>query len=450
MILTILMLSLLLMVSGISAYGAENAIVLQIDGKNIPTDVAPVIKDNRTLVPARAVFEAMGGIVSWDAKNPADISIQYKETLVELKVGSTIASVGGIQKTLDVPAQLVNDRTLIPVRFVSESLLFKVQWNQDTKTVSISSPQEGQAPVEALLGEITSFTVAETGNKHRVTIAANNPIADYTNDSLTNPTRFFVDIPKFGLSQTTSQVSITDPNCAVTTIRGAMNENNTTRIVMDLKEQSIPTISLSEDKKTMYLDFNRLKFEPLKDGKLVVMLDPGHGKSTGGKRSPDESLMEYEFNRDMANRIKPLLEAAGIEVLLTVTDDTDTPLKDRCAIANESQADVFVSVHANAFGRGDWDPVSGWEIYVYKKGGVAQELAKAIQAATIPKLGLKDRGLKEAEFYVVKNTNIPAVLIEHGFYTNLQEVEKLKSPAFRQQLAEADAAGIVQFFQAYK
>ena len=172
-----------------------------------------------------------------------------------------------------------------------------------------------------------------------------------------------------------------------------------------------------------------------------VYLDAGHGIDTAGKRSPDSSLLEYEFNRDVANRIEDILIRHDIEVM-SCYSDTDTPLTQRCQMANMFNADYFVSIHANA-DKEYWTSASGWEIYVVSKGGKAEELAKKIHKYS-QELGLKDRGIKTANFTVLKDTTMPAVLIEHGFYTNKEECEKLKSDSFRQKCAEADAKGILE------
>ncbi|MBR6613154.1 MAG: N-acetylmuramoyl-L-alanine amidase [Clostridia bacterium] len=177
-----------------------------------------------------------------------------------------------------------------------------------------------------------------------------------------------------------------------------------------------------------------------------VCIDAGHGKSTSGKRSPDGKLKEYEFNRDVAKRIKTILEAHGVDVTLTCTGDTDVSLTQRAKTANNAKVDCFVSIHANAHGNGvTWTTAQGWEIYVCAKGGKAEKLAKAIQKHSIPELGLKDRGIKEANYTVLTQTSMPAVLVEHGFFTNKEECEKLKSDSFRQKCAEADAKGILEY-----
>lgn len=451
-----IMMALTICLSGIISYGAEaNPVRLQLDGKLIELDVAPVIVESRTLVPARAVFEALGGKVTWVKERPSDIKVEYSGKVVDLVIGSKTAMVDGVQKTLDVPAQLFpGDRTLIPVRFVTEEFGFGVDWDNDTRTVIITSPGTqppvtGTTPPAVTLHNITGFSMQWNGNYHRVTIKADGDLSGYVQNQLDNPSRFFVDFKGFAMKVSTDTVNYNDETSVVKTVRGSQFDGDTIRIVMDLKEMKIPQISISANKQEMYLDFAKMPFEPMADGKLVVMLDPGHGITTGGKRSFDGSLMEYEFNRDVANRLTVLLEQAGIQVLNTAPTDTDTSLADRCSVANQSNADIFVSLHGNAFGT-TWNSANGWEVYVYKKGGIGEEIAKSIEKSSIPKIGLKNRGVKEQNLYVLRNTDMPAVLIEHGFYTNQQELAIMKTSEFRQKCAEADAEGIINFFKPYQ
>lgn len=185
-------------------------------------------------------------------------------------------------------------------------------------------------------------------------------------------------------------------------------------------------------------------YEQKGSDKMKICLDAGHGASTNGKRSPDSSLMEYEFNRDVMKRLKTILERHDVEVIETVTDDTDVSLSERCSIANKNKADYFVSIHANA-DKEYWTDVNGWEIHIVGKGGKAEQLAKSIHKHSIATLGLKDRGVRISNFQVLRDTNMPAVLIEHGFYTNKEECELLKTDEFRQKCAEVDARGILSY-----
>ena len=191
------------------------------------------------------------------------------------------------------------------------------------------------------------------------------------------------------------------------------------------------------------IDIGKYILEDRKGKKeMKVCLDAGHGISTPGKRSPDGTLLEYEFNRDVTMRLKKILERQGVDVILTAYDDADVPLESRCKVANKNNADYFVSIHANA-DKEYWTDANGWEIYVISKGGKAEQLAKKIHKYS-QELGLTDRGIKTANFQVLTDTNMPAVLIEHGFYTNKEECEKLKDSNFRQKCAECDAKGILE------
>lgn len=198
------------------------------------------------------------------------------------------------------------------------------------------------------------------------------------------------------------------------------------------------------DPSTIEIDKYVKEYSERKEEKKMarICLDYGHGKETAGKRSPDGTLLEYEFNRDVGRRLKTILERHNVEVIQTVDDDTDLALVSRCGVANYHDCDYFVSIHANA-DKEYWTSANGWEIYVVSLGGKAEGLAKKIQKHS-KELGLKDRGIKTANFTVLTDTTMPAVLIEHGFYTNKEECEKLKSDSFRQKFAECDAKGILE------
>lgn len=179
-----------------------------------------------------------------------------------------------------------------------------------------------------------------------------------------------------------------------------------------------------------------------------VVLDPGHGAETAGKRSPDGTYLEHEFNLDMANRVKAELERHGVEVVMTRTTPNDVTLANRVKISNSENPDLFVSIHSNASGNG-WTAPSGFGIYTSVAGDTAERnkaAKKIIARAKEANIGLWGDGLfHDASLYVLKNTTAPAVLIEHGFHTNKVEVEKLKSPQYRAELASVDAKGILDY-----
>lgn len=186
-----------------------------------------------------------------------------------------------------------------------------------------------------------------------------------------------------------------------------------------------------------------------------VVLDPGHGVETPGKCSPDGSYCEYEFNLDVALQIKEHLERHGVAVTLTRADEHEVgatekeALAARVATSNAVKPNLFVSIHSNAYGNGaEWTEPEGYDIYTAVADDTAErnKAAKAI-LARVKEAGIKlhGNGLHHERFYVLRNTVAPAVLIEHGFHTNLREVELLKNGTYRALLAEADAKGILDY-----
>ncbi|MBE7052650.1 MAG: hypothetical protein E7391_00040 [Ruminococcaceae bacterium] len=133
-----LVLSILMVISSFSmVVFANDEISVIVNGKKLVMDQSPIIVEGRTLVPLRAIFEALGATVEWDdATKTASGKLGAKT--VSLQINNTVAKVNGADVTLDVPAQIVNSRTLVPVRFISESLGALVGWNGDTRTVTVT------------------------------------------------------------------------------------------------------------------------------------------------------------------------------------------------------------------------------------------------------------------------------------------------------------------------
>lgn len=115
----------------------DDEIKILVNGEKIKSDVAPVIVDDRTLVPVRVIFEALGAEVEWDDETKTVISKMGESTVI-MQIGNKSITVDGVMKEIDVPAQIVNDRTLVPVRAVSESYGCLVDWDDATKTVIIT------------------------------------------------------------------------------------------------------------------------------------------------------------------------------------------------------------------------------------------------------------------------------------------------------------------------
>lgn len=186
--------------------------------------------------------------------------------------------------------------------------------------------------------------------------------------------------------------------------------------------------------------------------KLIVFLDAGHGLYTAGKRTPDGSLREFQFNDPTAEYVNDLLKNyANVETYFVYDEDgsTDTPLKTRTDRANAIYAKnkgakaVYVSIHANAYGSG-WNSADGIETYVYTtKPAEAVQLANKVQSALIKATGRDNRGVKSANFHVLRETHMTAILVEAGFMTNKEEAKLLKTDEYRRKVAGAIVDGLV-------
>lgn len=182
-----------------------------------------------------------------------------------------------------------------------------------------------------------------------------------------------------------------------------------------------------------------------------VVLDPGHGVETAGKRSPDGTYREYEFALDLAALVSAHLIRHGVYVVLTRSDAHDVSLERRVQIANDiKDLDLFVSLHSNAAGSGaQWMNARGYGVYTSAEGKTAGRnvAAKALLArAQEAGIGLWGGGLHHnGSLYVLRHTNAPAVLIEHLFHDNREDAALLKDSAFRGKLAEVDAKGVLDY-----
>lgn len=173
---------------------------------------------------------------------------------------------------------------------------------------------------------------------------------------------------------------------------------------------------------------------------LLVVLDPGHGGKDPGAVGIG-GLQEKNVVLPISDHVRQTLESNGIQVKMTRRRDRFISLAGRTEMANRVDADLFISVHANAISLRRQD-VNGTETFYYSNG---RGLAQAIQRSIISKINMRDRGVKKANFYVLRNSSMPAVLVEVGFVTGREDAPRLADPNFRKRMADAIADGILQY-----
>jgi N-acetylmuramoyl-L-alanine amidase len=198
----------------------------------------------------------------------------------------------------------------------------------------------------------------------------------------------------------------------------------------------------------------------------VVVLDPGHGGEDSGAMCG--GVFEKDLSLDVARRIDRLLNSEGIATLMTRVGDTYVSLADRAAFANRARTSIFVSIHFNEDNRpvasgvetyyaahqitpgsflASWLPFV-WQPFSDSPNPESQNLAGLIQEALVARTRSIDRGTQARQFFVIANVTSPAVLIEGGFLTNKEDISKLATEDYRDQIAAAVADGILRYREA--
>uniref|UniRef100_B8HLG7 N-acetylmuramoyl-L-alanine amidase n=1 Tax=Cyanothece sp. (strain PCC 7425 / ATCC 29141) TaxID=395961 RepID=B8HLG7_CYAP4 len=184
---------------------------------------------------------------------------------------------------------------------------------------------------------------------------------------------------------------------------------------------------------------------PVPSGRRIVVLDPGHGGPDPGAVGIG-GLRETDVVLDIGLKVSRLLQQQGILVYLTRTDERDLDLGPRVALAERVNADVFLSIHANAISMSRPD-INGVETFYSPGRPRSGNLASAIQNSILSSINMRNRGVKVARFYVTRNTTMPSALVEVGFVTGAEDAPRLANPAWRDQMAQAIARGILQFLR---
>lgn len=316
------------------------------------------------------------------------------QALADTEVSPTVI-LNGQKLSFEVPPIIENGRTLAPLRAIFESMGAKVYWNAATSTVTAT---KGTTTVIMPL-----YSTKPTINGVVYTLDVPTKIV---NNRALAPLRFVCEA--FG---------------------GTVTWNGTKR-----------TVNISG---TFYTDPQPR--EP------IVVLDAGHGGTDTGARG--SHIDEKDVNLQITLKTGALLQQKGIQVEYTRTDDSYVGLQERSNIANELNAAVFVSIHINSYVT---SIPGGTETYFYaplndpelsEQRDERTRLAKAIQTELVNSLQRENRGVKEANLSVLRNTMMPSALAEIVFISNPAEEALLQTTAFKDRAAQAIANGILSFMQ---
>jgi len=356
--------------------------------------MSPIIIQERTLIPARIVFEAMGGNVVWNEERK-EVEVTFGESKVLLTVGSNLAWVGDTARVLDVPAMIVAPRgeiygnTMIPVRFTAEGLGSTVTWNEDDRIVSITSPTL--------------------------------PDIDY------------------GDENANGYENLNGYENANEEINNGQNDINAGMI------HGMPQLPM----------LNAAAAQRL------IVIDPGHGGSDpgaiGGRGTPQE-LFEKDITLPTSLYLRDFLRASGANVYLIRETDIRITNPERAEIANLLEADLFVSIHVNAW----HTPIpNGSEVHFYRQvdeygrtegelfGIYSEDVAERIQREMLREFNTFDRGFRNSPGLMILNrTNMPSVIVEAAFLSNPYDFQLIRSANFERRYAHAVARALIESMNA--
>lgn len=447
-----------------------------------PVDVPALVHypetgNGRTLVPVRLIAEALGAEVTWVPETRQAILLQGARVIV-LTLGSSTALVDGQEVALPdgIPAGVVKwegkESTMVPLRFVSEQLGAEVAWDGVAFTAVITnqvqpeptpepSPEPSpeptpELPARADNGMVTG--VAFDAEAQTVTITADHH-PEYRVIDLGN--RVAIDILGAACPQAAEDtVTLEADGTVITSVRYLEHGDDlgygyphTLRVVLDLAagisyaanltveagEGSV-RVTLHPPEETETPDYN------LDPNKYTIAVDPGHDGKTLGAVYPDASgtkIYEKDLTLSISLKLKETLEAAGYNVVMTRTGETAGDLYERSELANAVGADLFVSVHINA--SGTVPTFQGLYTYHHPSSTRSKTFAQLVQSAVCSATGAIDRGIASADFVVLRETNMAAVLVECGFMSNVEELERLKTDDYQWKLAQGITQGVTDY-----
>ena len=514
------------------AAAADVAII--IDGQNVPSDVSPTIISGRTMVPVRVIGEYLNASVVWD-NSTRTATITKGSTTLKLTEGQYSYTLNGTTNSLDVPVTIIGNRTMAPLRVISEALGAGVLWANNTVYVSSSGTvlikvdqvdgsvvnlRQGPGTSYPVVGTVTSGTYLEiidvASNGWYKIKTANGEDAYITNEYTTlysgsnsgspitpTPDPGEGDEPSTGDSNGTLTVVSRTAGTGQSSIAfnigsgtASVVSNNGNQVVMQIDGAHIdtstwmPAENLSPfngfkvenygsnavrmtanvtNEGYFRLDINGSTFTVTavakhKTGTLglsgkTIVVSAGHGVySTGGAidrgavSTVDPSFDEVDFNTYVAQKLRDKLEAAGATVIMIREDENpiNMTLYQRSVIANSANADAFIEIHGDsatstATGIGTWIYTDSARLTSSAQVDMRNEFGTVMNSAMASATG-EPAYVKYGNFSVLRETEIPCVLIECGFLSNPHDVALLKDPAYWEKLAQGMYNGLYNYF----
>ena len=432
-------------------------ITLKYDGKVVKCDVPPVIRDDRTLIPARALFEELGADITWNSAKKT-VTIEYEEDVILLTIGSKDAKLNKLKVYMDVPAMIINDRTMIPVRFVAENLGFDVEWDAKEYIVNVKPKLEYDYKL--------SKVYVQSYDDETIIKISGVADAHISKMTLSEPKRLIFDFDSTLLQTESNRIECDDE--FISSVRLGQFSETTARVVLDIKESVAYKLTEKKEKGDYYIYLRSQTFKPSDDSK-VVFIDAGHGGSEVGaigtlydkssfdsngnllelleKPKVEKEVYEKDINLSIALKTEKLLKKAGVKTCMLRTTDKYINIYDRPIIANDKNAYMYLSIHNNA---STSESVNGVQVYYSDEcpsyeGMTNKELATIFYNSIADATGLRKAGVVDNPRYIVINqTKMPSLILEIAFVTNQEDLEKLLDDKFLDKVAKGISDGTVE------
>jgi len=460
----------------IHAKPAPSKIVL--DGQEIlpPEGVEVASINNSVMIPIRVVAENLQFNVKWDQKTQ-NVKIENQSNAISLKVGQKEAKVADKQVLLSTAPLVQKNTVLVPIRFVSEQMGLEVNWNNADKTVYLASKEKNVVLPEEQAGDSLKYINEINFNNDQLVISMNGQVTP-TLFTLPDPERIVIDLPHTTFADTFQPLGAglngsldVSGSAQIADIRYSLFQRDPeqVRIVVELKkDQELRyNYEFQEGNLIVYLSEAGNSSDPanpansanpdnpdnpvtpanpqdpvVQPGLKTVVIDAGHGGSDPGTTSYSKRP-EKEFTLALALKVQELLlQEPGIHLVMTRESDVYPTRPERVALANDGNADVFVSIHGNSVPSSP--QTTGTETFYYKRSS-SKELADAIHKRLVEAMGLKDRGVKDGNFQVIRETRMAAVLLEVGFLSNPADEEAMFSEDMQYKAAQAIVDGIKEY-----
>lgn len=437
--------------------------VATVDNKSIDLPEAPLLQNGTTLVPLRFISENTGTTVKWDN------TVKTVFLTTPKKIEPSVPD-----KTPDTttPADTTNASALQAISFSDSRLTVTLNGTASPKYSALTNPNRIvlDLPKTAFSDSFLNGKVMNLGNVGKVDVAGDPDVAGIRYSLFSNApstVRVVMDLnnaQKYKVINNNKGVVIVEldgaikPASTINNGTGTTTNNGNTQVSGNPNTSTDPVITNPDGSTSPASDPNNDPNTtptdtpstavpvtpgsgPGKDGKKLVVIDAGHG----GKDSGAISLTgryEKNFTLPVVLKIQALLEQEpNIDFVLTRSDDSYPTLPDRVKIANDLNADVFVSIHGNSTDSAV--SPSGTEMYYSRTSSLS--LAQIVHKHVVAALGLSDRGIHQKSLHVTRETKMPAILIEAGYLSSPKDEALMYTDAFQEQLAEAVVAGIKEY-----